>query len=295
MTVISKKGSQGGKMGSNSGKSIKLGTVISVIIGLIVSGYVYFTVPAQLIIDIFREPLSREALIESGFSDKNIGKVASDEITVLESTEQILEIEQKKLDNFDIEDAFTDEDDEEEVVINDEESFMLANDFYVPEVKNIIPLNYYQISSDADTRYQYNSYKQRDKKPKARYIKTDSEGFLREMNTWEYDRYYMLELIDGGYLICLMDQDYYDGVLSTENVKFPVGKLDYQLNNTMMEFIEEYGAVEYCLVMADSEDEASEETKLFLTAGISFIASIVTVIILEVLQGLFNKVILKRK
>ncbi len=277
------------KMSRDSVKSIGIGTWIITIAALLISGYTFIKLPPQLVIDVFREPLTVAGLIESNFSDDNIGRVASEEIPVLISTEQIAEIEQKKLDAFDIESVFSDE--EEEVVIDDEESFMIANDFYVPEVKNIIPLNLYQVSADSDTQYNYNSSRRNKggNEPLPRYITTETEGLLRLLVTMSFDRYYMLELVEGGYVMCLMVQDYYDWPLSKDDIKFPVGKLDYQIQVTEQKFIEEYGAVEYILVTADCEAETFKFTKILVSTVSSVLVFIVTIIIFLVIKNIFNK------
>ncbi len=277
-------------MSRDSVKSIPIGTWIITIVALLISGYIFLRLPPQLIIDVFREPLTVEGLIESDFSDDNIGRVASEEIPVLRSTEQIAEIEQKKLDAFDIESVFSDE--KEEVVIDDEESFMLANDFYVPEVKNIIPLNLYKVSADSDTHYKYNNSRRRnrgDNDPLSTYITTSTEGLLRLLVTMDYDRYYMLELVDGGYLMCLMEQDYFDWPSSQERVKFPVGKLDYQVQVKEQKFIEEYGAVDYCFTMANNENETLKTPKFIVSTAISFLTFIVIITIYLILKSVFRK------
>ena len=199
-------------------------------IGFLANVYLLCVFPSSLILDMFWERMDAEKIKQLDYNIYRIaGLPAGEGIEVLEDKVQF--------DGIHLGEHF---------------------EFYTFETDSIIPLDAYQLKSGTDTndntyrtgngRYQRSTGKQWPK------FTDDALEIIRKRNI--YNRYYLVALPDGNYVIAYLDDAYYLKYLLTRKVQLPVGyvtTISRGEEKLLQPCLEEYGLEENKILVMFSQ------------------------------------------
>ncbi len=162
---------------------------------------ILIAIPMQQINNIFSKSVSMDEIVAGNYDESFIGQEVGDGVPVLSTSSTLDDLEYEDLDK----------------------SF-----FTVGEVEEIIPLDLYEIKARDTVGTSYSgSRRQRSRGYSTdRYI-TGNDRFAEFLYRFQYDRVYVLKMKDGSEVFCTLNQDYYRFFGDNSDIKFPIGRADY--------------------------------------------------------------------
>lgn len=109
-----------------------------------------------------------------------------------------------------------------------------------------------------------------------------------------YNRYYLVQIPDGSYIMSYLDDSYYVKYLLTGKVQLPLGRMEGRsrdLERYLAEEIKEYGLEEGRVLDMFAEEEY-EENKIWhqaVSIGVFFVVLALYVAVSSVVSALFSK------
>lgn len=239
-------------------------TVVAAI-GLLAGIYLLCTFPSSFIWDMYWDPIDAEEIEQLNYNPFKIaGLPAGEGIQVLETKEQF--------DNIHYEEH---------------------HEFYTFETDSIIPLNVYKMKSGTDSTN--DTYRVGNSQTNSG-IQWSTYAHSAWSILWRrniYNRYYLVELPDGNYVVSYLDDSYYLKYLLNNKVQLPVGYVYFLTPGEKKELqseMEKYGLDEDHYLVMFSQTRYEENKGSYTTIALAvficamalyFGAAVVIMVILD--------------
>ncbi len=244
---------------NKTGKSLVakwLSTALTVVVVVAAIGLAY-TFPSNLVLHLFQEKVGQDQIDALQYDYGQLaGLPAGEGVTVVQEIGQ--------LDGMDYQGYFT------------------------FETKSIIPLDLYRLKSTADQVTTSGSGRRTVRRQRPVYT---TGGFLVEN---VYNRYYLVQLPDGNYIMSYLDDSYYVKYLLTGRVQLPLGRIDGRSRDVeryLAEEIEEYSLEDGKMLNMFAEEEY-EEHKIWhqaVSIGVFFVVLALYVAVISGVSALFRR------
>lgn len=216
--------------------------------------YLAYTLPSNLVLDLFQDKIGAEEL---GRLEYNYGQLAGlpagEGVPVLENIDQFYESG--------------------------------SLDYITFETDSIIPLPLYRLKSEQDRMAKGRKGQTIRQRP------TYTDGSFIVENV--YNRYYLVKLPDGNYVISYLDDSYYVKYRLKGKVQLPLGRVDYMTANEeeyLGSYIEEYGLEDRLLDMfAEERYEENDFLNIAVALGVFFGVLILYIVLATLVSSIFGK------
>lgn len=233
----------------------KIGFTALTVVVVAAAVYVAYTVSPNVILNLFEDKIGGEEIRNLQYNYGQLaGLPAGDDVPLLTDREQFEEMD--------------------------------ALEYFTFETDSIIPLPLYHLKSSKDAMVK--NRKGQTIRQRPAFI----QGGLLVENV--YNRYYLVKLPDGEYVLSYLDDSYYIQYLLGGKVQLPLGRADYMLRNEeeyLASTIEEYGLGDRILDMF-AEERYEERDFLNLAASVGLFVAILAVYILlySLISWIFRKI-----
>lgn len=229
-------------------------TAIAVIV-VVADFYLAYTFPPNLILNLFQDKVGAEEIKNLEHDYGQLaGLPAGEGVPLLENIEQFNDISKREYVTF--------------------------------ETDSIIPLPLYHLKSTQDMIVK----SRRGTTSRQRPTFTQSSFFVENV----YNRYYLVKLPDGNYVISFLDDAYYIQYRLQGKVQLPLGRADFMTYNEkeyLASYIEEYGMRDNLLLdmFAEERYEENDFLNLVVLIGVFFAVLAVYVVIAAIVSSVWEK------